>query len=232
VDSDSSPGSRGRSRRPRFRCRPTRRPAPGGGWRRLRRPPTGPNSDGRELLRAAWSVLFVLCLRGELTGSRLFCGATTLPGRFAPADPWTREWFPRRSSADGSIARRERRGILTRCADDVRWPAVRASPRGATGRGGDALRGRSAGVVECRVSRLVCAVALRPREAADRVPQCAGADRQPDLGELGGCLRSDAEDVPAGRGLLGARSRWGGRDAGGLGGLAQALRPGGRRLAS
>jgi hypothetical protein len=70
---------------------------------------------------------------------------------------------------------------------------------------------------------------LRAREAADRVSQQAGADRQPDFCELGGRLRRDPEDVPARRGFRGFgswRSRW---DAGRLRGLGQGLGAGGGR---
>ena len=138
---------------------------------------------------------FFVCLRGELTGSRLV-SATAPVGRFAPADPWIRKWFPRRSSADGSIARHERPGILARSADDAcRRRGSRRDP-------------------------------LRAGQPRDRVPQCAGADREPDLRELGRRLRRDPEDVPAGRWLGPAGSRRGRRDARGLLGLAQALVPG------
>ena len=164
----------------------------------------GPNSDWRELLRAAWSVLSSLGLRGELTGSR-----SSVALRPCRADSPLRILGP----ASGSPADRPR-------TDDR-----------------SAWNGRDSNQM-CRA--LCCGRpcgALRPWQAGDRVPQHAGADRQADLGELGGRLRGDPDDVPAGRGSEGsARGGVGGTPPGWAGWRRRsgrgATRVSRRRLAS
>jgi hypothetical protein len=64
---------------------------------------------------------------------------------------------------------------------------------------------------------------LRAGQPGDRVAERAGSGREPDLGELGRGLGRDAEDVPAAARIGAVARRRLGRDAGGLGGLAQTL---------
>jgi hypothetical protein len=66
---------------------------------------------------------------------------------------------------------------------------------------------------------------LRAWEAADRVPQYAGADGESDLRELGGRLCGDDEDVRSRRGFRRAGSGRSRRGAPGLGRLAESFGP-------
>jgi len=138
-----------------------------------------------------------LGLRGELTGSRWCVATAPKRDRFAPADLTDRKWFPRRSSADG-------RPLGTEVGASIRIYAA-AAARPGVGRRRERLRARQPG---------------------DRAAEHAGAERQPDFGELSGGLHGRSQDVVAAcRGRL-ARSRSVG-DSAGLGGLRQ---PAGSRL--
>ena len=179
----------------RDRSQPRRipRPGPARGWpgRWRRRLTTGQRSDWRELSRSA-DRSSPVCLRGELTGSRLV-SATAPVGTDSPlrtlVDP---QVVPPPIARGGTIARHERARILTSCRDDRAggdgmwwWRDRRRGGARSLADGGGA--DHDARGLEWRARRTweTPQTQGRSRLRAHSVPKCSRPRRAPVWGDLG-----------------------------------------------